>query len=86
MKFPPLNFDALTQANYLPSACKSFDYTVTGYIVSPIFKHALTIWNRKNPSHLYYWQESSQFRICTLNSTKEKKILQMCNMAKVCVL
>ena len=33
MKFPPLNFDALTQANYLPSACKSFDYTVTG---SPI--------------------------------------------------
>ena len=42
MKFPPLNFDALTQANYLPSTCKSFDYTVTGYIVSPIFKHVVT--------------------------------------------
>ena len=53
MKFPPLNFDALTQANYLPSACKSFDYTVTGYIVSPIFKHALTIWKRKITPHIY---------------------------------
>ena len=39
MKFPPLNFDALTQANYLPSACKSFDYTVTGYIMSPRSNH-----------------------------------------------
>ena len=53
MKFPPLNFDALTQANYLPSACKSFDYTVTGYIVSPIFKHELTIWNRKKTHNIY---------------------------------
>lgn len=51
MKFPPLNFDALTQANYLPSACKSFDYIVTGYIMSPISKHALTIWSRKNNPH-----------------------------------
>ena len=75
MKFPPLNFDALTQANYLPSACKSFDYTVTGYIVSPISKHAPTLWNKKTHKkpHLYHWQESSQFKICTLNSTKGKK-------------